>query len=138
MSDQPAIVNRDVLERALREPLSSKLETQFARYLALVLAENERAGLTSLDRADAIVERHFAESVALLSLMREHAWTAPILEDGARLADIGSGGGFPGVPMRLVEPALQLTMPSRAYPLAETVRSRPALLLALGHQGRCR
>ena len=54
------------------------------------------------------------ESVALLSLMREHAWTASHLSDddnaNPRLVDIGPGGGFPGVPMHLVEPSIRLTL----------------------------
>jgi len=110
MNEPPSLPALDSLERALGEPLGDALTARFARYLELLLDTNERAGLTAIEDPALIVERHFAESVALLSLMREHEWTAPAIETGPRLADIGSGGGFPGVPMRLVAPAIRLTL----------------------------
>ncbi len=114
MSQPPPLPGRDAIERALERALAPTLEDQFLRYLDLVVEANERAGLTSLEDPTSIVERHFAESVALLSLMRAHPWTASHLSDdddaSPRLADIGPGGGFPGVPLRLVEPSIQLTL----------------------------
>ncbi len=114
MSHPPPLPGRDAIERALGRALEPALEDQLVRYLDLVVEGNERAGLTSLEDPTSIVERHFAESVALLLLMREHPWTASHLSDNdnanPRLVDIGTGGGFPGVPMRLVEPSLRLTL----------------------------
>ncbi len=80
----------------------------FARYRDLLLEWNERAGLTTVTDPDEVERRHFGESLALLAVLRE----AGVLVAGAaaRVADLGPGGGFPGLPMRIVEPALRLTL----------------------------
>ncbi len=81
---------------------------RFERYLDLVTEWNERAGLTSLTDPAEIQRRHFAESLALLAVLR----AAGILPAGStqRIADLGSGGGFPGVPMAIAEPGLDLVL----------------------------
>lgn len=88
-------------------PSDAQLDT-FARYSTLLLDGNERAGLTAITEATAIAHRLFGESLALLVALR----TAGYLTEGqpARVADIGPGGGFPGLPMRIAEPALQLVL----------------------------
>lgn len=121
MPDPAPLPRRESLERGLGRAVSAALEAQFGRYLELLLQFNERAGLTSLDDPASIVERHFAESLALLALLRRHEWTQAILAGSPRLVDIGPGGGFPGVPMRLVEPKIRLT-------LVEANRRRAAFL----------
>ena len=80
----------------------------FARYYTLLLDGNERAGLTAITEADTIAHRLFGESLALLVALR----TAGYLTEGqrARVADIGPGGGFPGLPMRIADPALQFVL----------------------------
>lgn len=81
---------------------------RFAHYLLLIEEWNERAGITSInDRAEA-QRRHFGESLALLAVLRASGLTP---EGGhVRVADLGPGGGFPGLPMRIVEPALELVL----------------------------
>lgn len=88
--------------------LDHQVERAFSVYLDLLLQWNERAGLTSVTDRDEIQRRHFSESLALLVALR----TAGVLAEGepVRLADLGPGGGFPGLPMRLVDPALHLTL----------------------------
>jgi 16S rRNA (guanine527-N7)-methyltransferase len=85
----------------------------FDRYLDLVFEWNERAGLTSItDRTEA-QRRHFAESLAVLVAIREAGLLpeAGLPEGGrVRVADLGPGGGFPGLPMRIVEPSLDLVL----------------------------
>jgi 16S rRNA (guanine527-N7)-methyltransferase len=80
----------------------------FACYHALLLDWNDRAGLTSITTPEAIARRLFGESLALLAALR----VAGLLPEGqsARIVDIGSGGGFPGLPMRIAQPALQLVL----------------------------
>ena len=93
---------------------------RFSHYLEVLGLWRERAGLTSLDEPDEQQRRLFAESLALLRVLRDRA----ILPDtglpdidlpdaGAEpvdIVDIGAGAGFPGVPMRIVEPQLRLTL----------------------------
>ncbi|MEX2031964.1 MAG: 16S rRNA (guanine(527)-N(7))-methyltransferase RsmG [Dehalococcoidia bacterium] len=80
----------------------------FRRYLDLLSEWNERAGLTSVTDPAEVQRRHFAESLAVLVAIRE-AGLLPA--DGrVRIADLGPGGGFPGLPMRIVEPAFHLVL----------------------------
>jgi 16S rRNA (guanine527-N7)-methyltransferase len=92
----------------------------FDRYLDLVFEWNERAGLTSITDPAEAQRRHFAESLAVLVAIRE----AGLLPEGGRvrIADLGPGGGFPGVPMRIVEPALDLVLVESNQKRAEFLR----------------
>ena len=100
--------------------LDEDARDRFARYLLLIEEWNERAGITSvLDRAEA-QHRHFGESLALLVALRTAGLLPPPSEGtspggaavraAVRIADLGPGGGFPGLPMRIVEPALDLVL----------------------------
>ncbi len=74
------------------------------RYAAMIRAERERSALVSRRSMDAIERRHFAESLALLVALEERGLLlSPAL-------DIGSGAGFPGLPMKIVRPDLRLTL----------------------------
>jgi 16S rRNA (guanine527-N7)-methyltransferase len=72
-------------------------------YLARLLAMNEQMNLTAIETPDAAWERHALDALTLV----------PLLEDvsaGARLADIGSGGGLPGIPIAIARPDLLVTL----------------------------
>lgn len=88
--------------------LDAAARDRFARYLALLDAWRDRAGLTSLTDPVAVQRRLFGESLALLVALRD----AGVLRPGepAAVVDVGSGAGFPGVPMRIAEPSLRLTL----------------------------
>jgi 16S rRNA (guanine527-N7)-methyltransferase len=81
---------------------------RFDMYLSLLTEWQDRAGLTSISDPDDIQRRHFGESLALLVALAG----AGLVHSGAltTVADIGTGGGFPGLPMRIAEPALQVTL----------------------------
>lgn len=76
----------------------------FERYAALIRDENERSGLVSRGDLDAIEQRHFAESLALLEALEKRDLLAgPVI-------DIGSGAGFPGLPVKILRPGLRMTL----------------------------
>lgn len=81
---------------------------KFERYLALLLEWNDRAGLTAILDPATIEQRHFGESLALLVALRDAGFVP--LGASLKIADIGTGAGFPGLPMRLAAPELQLTL----------------------------
>jgi 16S rRNA (guanine527-N7)-methyltransferase len=62
------------------------------------------AGLTSLSDRERIERRHFGESLVLLKTLEE------LDVFGSPAIDIGSGGGFPGVPVKIARPELELTL----------------------------
>jgi 16S rRNA (guanine527-N7)-methyltransferase len=97
----------DTLTEVLKE-LSLRLAPDKAaalvRYAGMIRAERERAALVSRGRLDAIERRHFAESLALLGALEERGLLlSPAL-------DIGSGAGFPGLPIKIARPGLRLTL----------------------------
>jgi 16S rRNA (guanine527-N7)-methyltransferase len=76
--------------------------TQCEAYYRLVAETNRHTNLTRItDEADA-AQRHFAEAAALLSYAA--------LPDGARVIDIGTGGGFPGMPLKILRPDINMTL----------------------------
>lgn len=92
----------------------------FERYFDLILEWNERAGITSISDPAEAQHRHFGESLALLQSLR----SAGLLAKGVpnRVADLGPGGGFPGIPMRIAEPSLNLVLVESSQKRAEFLR----------------
>ncbi|MEZ4554037.1 MAG: 16S rRNA (guanine(527)-N(7))-methyltransferase RsmG [Dehalococcoidia bacterium] len=81
---------------------------QFETYLQMLLDWRDRAGLTAITEQATIEQRHFGESLALLVTLRQ-AGILPELGE-TRVADLGTGAGFPGLPMRILDPTLELTL----------------------------
>ena len=77
------------------------LYTKLSVYLDLLLLWNGRTNLTALRDPAEIVTRHFGESLLLSRLVPEGA---------RRVLDLGSGAGFPGIPLQLLHPALTVTL----------------------------
>lgn len=72
-----------------------------ARYAELLVEKNKVMNLTAITEPADIAALHFLDSVAMLPLVDLK---------GKRVADIGTGAGFPGMPMRIVEPGIRLTL----------------------------
>ena len=79
------------------EELCSKIN----RYIEILLRWNATISLTTVTDPVEIVRFHFGESIFAL--------TSGCIIDG-RLADVGSGAGFPGIPLHLANPAIQLQL----------------------------
>lgn len=86
----------------------------FARYLELLLRWNARIQLTTVVDPDAVVERHFIDSLAVV----------PQLAGVTSLVDVGAGAGFPGVPIALLRPEMAVTV-------VESIHKKAAFLEAL-------
>ena len=76
----------------------------FQAYLEILLRENAKYNLTAITDPEDIRQKHFADSLALLD-----DEPCPIPQT-ASLLDVGSGGGFPGVPLKLARPDISLTL----------------------------
>ena len=87
-------------------------------HVQLLQKWNKRISLTSLEDTREILERHFGESVFAVNQV-------PILH--GRLADVGSGGGFPGLPIKMAVPDLDVILiessTRKAAFLSEVVRT---------------
>ncbi len=82
--------------------LSQTQLNQFEIYYYELLKWNPKANLISKKDEGRIVERHFLES-ALLSFLNEFQGELSVL-------DLGTGGGFPGVPLKIVTPNLHMVL----------------------------
>jgi 16S rRNA (guanine527-N7)-methyltransferase len=102
-------------------PPPPSLYNQLATYLDLLLRWNARTNLTAIRDPERIVERHFGESLFA------GAHLAQCLATTATLLDLGSGAGFPGLPIQLLLPNLQVTLAEsqgkKAAFLREAVRT---------------
>lgn len=86
--------------------LSESELSQFERFLELFIAYNSHTNLSAIRDEEGIVEKHFVDSLYGVGVISEN-----IDNDGTmRLLDIGSGGGFPGIPLKIVMPELQITL----------------------------
>lgn len=80
--------------------LSTKQLTQFEQYASLLIKWNERMNLTAITDLDGIYEKHFLDSLLVAS----------DVDIKGKLADVGSGAGFPSIPLKIVFPALQVVI----------------------------
>ncbi len=82
--------------------LSAAQLAQFAAYEALLLEWNDRISLTAIRQPRDIRIRHFLDALTCATA------TGPL--DGQTLIDVGSGAGFPGLPLKILYPDLRLTL----------------------------
>jgi len=119
-TDGPAPPSLAVIRRALAEfklPAYDDQVLQIQRYIKILLTWNEKINLTAIRDPLEILYRHFCESMYAAEIIPER---------GGRLADVGSGGGFPGLPLKIVRPDLRVFLVEsnlkKATFLAEVVR----------------
>jgi 16S rRNA (guanine527-N7)-methyltransferase len=109
------------INRVWDEPVAAvdwpEVHGQLVVYLELLLKWNERTNLTAIREPEGIVRRHFGESLFVGSHVGECA----------TLLDFGSGAGFPGLPIQLMRPDVQVTLAEsqgkKAAFLREAVRA---------------
>jgi 16S rRNA (guanine527-N7)-methyltransferase len=75
--------------------------TRILSYIRVLVAWNRSINLTAITDPIEIVERHFGESMYVSNLL-------PV--ENCRLADVGSGAGFPGLAMKIAVPSIQLVL----------------------------
>jgi 16S rRNA (guanine527-N7)-methyltransferase len=110
----------DAIRHALGEfqlAANDKQVLQIQQYIEVLLFWNEKINLTAIRDPMDILYRHFCESMYA-------AATVPV--ENGRLADVGSGGGFPGLPLKILSPNLRVFLVEsnlkKATFLAEVVR----------------
>ena len=116
----PAALSADTIRRALGEfqiAISESQVLQIQQYTRILVVWNEKINLTSIRDPLEILNRHFCECMYAAS-------TVPV--EHGRLADLGSGAGFPGLPLKIIRPELQVFLiesnVKKATFLAEVIR----------------
>lgn len=76
---------------------------RLGRFLAMLLRANEALNLTAILEPEVAWRRHILDSLSLLPLIAE-------FPEGATVADVGTGGGLPGLPLALVLPSYRFSL----------------------------
>lgn len=99
------MVNLNLLKSGAEQigiELSSLQEEQFLSYAKLLVEWNEKMNLTAICDPDGIAVKHFLDSILPLPYVS--------IREGASVADIGTGAGFPGLPIKIIRPDIKLTL----------------------------
>ena len=73
---------------------------QFFEYMNLLIEWNEKMNLTAIIEPEEIILKHFIDSITILKE----------LEDDSKIVDVGTGAGFPGIPLSIMNPTLKITL----------------------------
>jgi len=84
--------------------LSDKQMNQFYQYYELLIKWNEVMNLTAITDMDQVVTKHFVDSLSLIKAVPD------LGEKSYKIMDLGTGAGFPGIPLKIAFPNLKLTL----------------------------
>lgn len=106
MNDDDARLFAEVLRDGAAQvgvPLPEERIDACRRYASLMLATNEHTNLTRIVAPAEVAVKHFVDSLTVLLAV-------PDLAEGARIADVGTGAGFPGLALKIARPDLRVTL----------------------------
>jgi 16S rRNA (guanine527-N7)-methyltransferase len=95
----------DILNNAcLNEGLSFDNEKyeKLMRYMELIKEWNERINLTAITEDEEIIKKHFIDSIK--------AFRFDNIKNAKRIIDIGTGAGFPGIPIKIIKPDIDVVL----------------------------
>jgi 16S rRNA (guanine527-N7)-methyltransferase len=85
-----------------KHSLTDNQQAQFVSYMQQLCSWNQRINLTRIMEVDEMISRHFEDSLAVKSLLN--------IKKGVVLCDVGSGGGFPGIPLKICYPEARVIL----------------------------
>lgn len=88
--------------KAIGIELSDEQLEQFLTYYEMLIEKNKVMNLTAITDFDEVLEKHFEDSLSLIQ--------AVDLEKSQAIIDLGTGAGFPGIPLKIAFPNLQITL----------------------------
>jgi 16S rRNA (guanine527-N7)-methyltransferase len=74
----------------------------FSDFMDFMIKWNDRVRLTSITEETEVIDKHFVDSLTALK--------AKVIKDKDRVLDLGTGGGFPGIPLKIINPTIDLVM----------------------------
>lgn len=75
---------------------------KFIRYKELIKEWNEKVNLTAITEDSEIIKKHFIDSIKVFKFQE--------LKNAKKVIDIGTGGGFPGIPMKIINPSSKVVL----------------------------
>lgn len=97
--------NLDKFHKGLDElgiSLTEEQVNQFIQYYELLVEKNKVMNLTAITEFDEVMEKHFLDSLSIVKTLD--------MSKVSKVMDIGSGAGFPGMPLKIAFPHLKITM----------------------------
>ena len=94
--------NEGLLEKASTIGVRFSVEQmdKFYKYMNLLIEWNEKINLTAIIEPNEIILKHFIDSITILK----------DIKDGSIVVDVGTGAGFPGIPLSIMNPTLKITL----------------------------
>ena len=94
--------NEGLLEKASTMGVRFSVEQmdKFYKYMNLLIEWNEKMNLTAIIEPNEIILKHFIDSITILK----------DIKDGSIVVDVGTGAGFPGIPLSIMNPTLKITL----------------------------
>ncbi len=73
---------------------------QFYKYMNLLIEWNQKINLTAITEPEEIIQKHFVDSITIEKYLNKNA----------EIIDVGTGAGFPGIPLKIIRPDLKITL----------------------------
>lgn len=95
----------EILEKGcqlLNLSISEKQEEQFMKYYELLVEWNKVMNLTGITEFDEVMRKHFLDSLSIVKAIEK--------KDALRVLDLGTGAGFPGIPLKIMFPEWDIVL----------------------------
>jgi 16S rRNA (guanine527-N7)-methyltransferase len=89
-------------EGALNLKFTPEQTANFQTYMELLVEWNEKINLTAITEPKEVAVKHFLDSLTVLNAVN--------IKSGSRVIDVGTGAGFPGIPLKIMRPDMELTL----------------------------
>lgn len=80
--------------------ITEEQQNQFYNYMNMLIEWNNKINLTAITEPDQIILKHFIDSITILKE----------IDDKSKIIDVGTGGGFPGIPLKIMNNSLEIVL----------------------------
>ena len=99
-SNEFNIILKNQSTKLINQELNDKQLQNFYQYMKLLIEWNKKMNLTAITEENEIISKHFIDSLSII----------PYINDNSNVIDIGTGAGFPGIPIKIFNNILNITL----------------------------